>query len=303
MTPADTTPETPALRPITIHVPPAVAQKLNEWHEGTLEDAALTALRLYHGMGAHAYAQLRALAQTRDTSPAKALRDAIEQAALEADAPAKPNTLGRPVVNQSRDASIYAAIKDGNTYARVATLFNLSVVRVGQIVAHQREINGEVSAKRRRAPVCHEPTPSQPKAPEIGSLFDALDSGMTRATAAQTYTLTVEQVNRAYAAYKAELPPHPSRGDRVSATFAGLYALEDKPEPRAAEPEPQDKPQGEKVLSLEDSKPAEPPRKLVIIPPSMRNPQAAATPTPTPPAPEHSLQELQQAFDNLMGGL
>jgi len=295
MTPTDTTPETPAetpaLRPITIHVPPAVALKLSEWHDGTLEDATLTALRLYHGMGAHAYAQLRALAQTRDTSPAKALRDAIEQAALEANAPAKPNGLGRPIVNQSRDASIYAAIKDGNTYARVATLFNLSVVRVGQIVAHQREINGEVSAKRRRAPVCHEPTPGQPKAPEIGTLFDALDSGMTRATAAQTYTLTVEQVNRAYAAYKAELPPHPSRGDRVSATFAGLHALENKPE----------------VLSLEVSSP-EPPRKLVIIPPSMRNqmnqtdPHAAPT-AHTPLAPEQTLQELQQEFDNLMGEL
>jgi hypothetical protein len=297
MMPPDTTADTPeapadtpALRPITIHVPPAVALKLSEWHDGTLEDATLTALRLYHGMGAHAYAQLRSLAQTRDTSPAKALRDAIEQAALEANAPAKPNVLGRPVVNQSRDASIYSAIKDGNTYARVATLFNLSVVRVGQIVAHQREINGEVPTKRRRAPVCHEPTPSQPKAPEIGSLFDALDSGMTRATAAQTYTLTVEQVNRAYAAYKAELPPHPSRGDRVSATFAGLHALENKPE----------------VLSLEVSSP-EPPRKLVIIPPSMRNqtdPHATPMPTAhTPPAPEQTLQELQQEFDNLMGGL
>jgi hypothetical protein len=130
------------MRSITIDVPPAVAQKLSEWHEGTLEDAVLTALRLYHGMGAQSYAQLRALAQTRETTPVKALREAIERAATEANAPAKPNALGRPVTNQSRDASIYSTVKQGNTYAHTALLFNLSVVRVGQIVAHQRALNG-----------------------------------------------------------------------------------------------------------------------------------------------------------------
>ena len=292
MTLADATPETPAethplaapMRQITVAVPHAVAQKLSEWHEGPLEDAVLTALRLYHGMGAQAYAQLRALAQTRETTPVKALREAIERAATEANAPAKPNALGRPVTNQSRDASIYATVKQGNTYAHTALLFNLSVVRVGQIVAHQRALNGEVSARSPRKPISLDPTPtprtpSTPSAPEIGTMFAALDSGMSRETAATTYSLTVEQVNGAYAAYKAALPPHPNRGDRVSAAYAGIHALEAKPA-------------AQEVLSLEVSAPTTQPtptpppaRRLAVIPPSMRaKMEAEANPLPPLPA-------------------
>jgi len=284
MTPADITPETHPLaapmRSITIDVPPAVAQKLSEWHEGTLEDAVLTALRLYHGMGAQAYAQLRALAQTRETTPVKALREAIERAATEANAPAKPNALGRPVTNQSRDASIYSTVKQGNTYAHTALLFNLSVVRVGQIVAHQRALNGEVSARSPRKPISLDPTPTprtvEPKAPEIGTMFAALDSGMSRETAATTYGVTVEQVNMAYAEYKAALPPHPNRGDKVSAAYAGIHALEAKPE---------------EVLTLkETTTPTTPPpaRRLAVIPPSMRaKPETEADPS-LPPLPADS---------------
>ena len=287
MTLSDTTPEDSAethplaapMRSITIDVPPAVAQKLSEWHEGTLEDAVLTALRLYHGMGAQAYAQLRALAQTRETTTAKALRGAIERAAAEANAPAKPNALGRPVTNQSRDASIYATIKQGNTYAQTALLFNLSVVRVGQIVAHQRALNGEVSARSPRKPISLDPTPTprtvEPKAPEIGTMFAALDSGMSRETAATTYGVTVEQVNKAYAEYKAALPPHPNRGDRISAAYAGIHALESTP-------------QGEEVLTLKEATPTPPPRKLAVIPPSMRaKPETETDPT-LPPLPADS---------------
>ena len=299
MTPADTTPETHPLaapmRPITIDVPPAVAQKLSEWHEGTLEDAVLTALRLYHGMGAQAYAQLRALAQTRETTPVKALREAIERAATEANAPAKPNALGRPVTNQSRDASIYSTVKQGNTYAHTALLFNLSVVRVGQIVAHQRALNGEVSARSPRKPISLDPTPTprtvEPKAPEIGTMFAALDSGMSRETAATTYSVTVEQVNKAYAVYKAALPPHPNRGDRVSAAYAGIHALEAKP----------DTPQGEEVLTLKetDTPTPPPPRRLAVIPPSMREkptPDPSLPPLPADSTPGVSAVDFMDAF-------
>jgi hypothetical protein len=304
MTPDDTTPETPAalhplanpMRSITVDVPPAVAQKLSEWHEGTLEDAVLTALRLYHGMGAQAYSQLRALAQTRETTPTKALREAIERAAAEANAPAKPNALGRPVTNQSRDASIYSTVKQGNTYAHTALLFNLSVVRVGQIVAHQRALNGEVSARSPRKSISLDPTPTprtvEPKAPEIGTMFAALDSGMSRETAATTYSVTVEQVNKAYAVYKAALPPHPNRGDRVSAAYAGIHALEAKP----------DTPQGEEVLTLEVSAPdtpTPPPRRLAVIPPSMREkptPDPSLPPLPADSTPGVSAVDFMDAF-------
>jgi hypothetical protein len=104
---------------------------------------------------------------------------------------------------------------------------------------------------------------------------------MSRETAAATYSVTVEQVNMAYAEYKAALPPHPNRGDRVSAAYAGIHALEAKP----AAPE---------VLSLEVSTPTPtptptpPPRRLAVIPPSMRaKPETEADPS-LPPLPADS---------------
>jgi hypothetical protein len=105
-------------------------------------------------------------------------------------------------------------------------------------------------------------------------MFAALDSGMSRETAATTYGVTVEQVNMAYAEYKAALPPHPNRGDKVSAAYAGIHALEAKP----AAPE---------VLTLKEPTPP-PARRLAVIPPSMRaKPETEADPS-LPPLPADS---------------
>jgi hypothetical protein len=279
------TPDTPSAltQPITIEVPTAVAQKLAEWHDGPLEHAALTALRLYHGLGPAAHAQLLQAAQTLDTSPAKALRTAVERLVEQANQIRPTVARGRPAINQERDTAIFLRVTEGATQAEVAHAFGISLVRVGQIMAQQRALRGVSALRATRK------TQQNTHTPGIGTLFDALDSGMTRDTAATTYGRTPEQIDRAYAAYKAALPANPTKGDRASATFAGTHALENTPE----------------VLSLEDSKTEEPPRKLVIIPPSMRNQtDPHATPTDhTPPAPEQTLQELQQEFDNLMGGL
>lgn len=159
MTTEDTTSNpidsTPLLRTVTIELPTAVAQKLSEWHEGTLEDAALTAVKLYHGMGREAYAALIELAQLNNTTQAKALRSAITHATT-ATQQATPGTPGRPKINGQRDAAIFKAINAGGTYARVADDFGLSLVRVGQIVATQRAIRGD-APKRRPA---HTPTPT-----------------------------------------------------------------------------------------------------------------------------------------------
>jgi hypothetical protein len=279
------TAETPSMRQITINVPTAVAQKLTEWHDGTLEDAALTALRLYHGIGPTTHAQLLQAAQTLSTSPIKTLRTAIELIAAQASKiKTVPNPKGRPVTNQERDTAIFLRIKEGATQAEVAHAFGISLVRVGQIMAQQRALRGINASRKADGRIqSHRTAQIQAQPPEIGTLFDALDSGMTRATAATTYNLTIEQIDRAYATYKAGLPLNPTKGDKVSAAYAGIHAVENPPE---------------KVLTLKEAAPTPPPRKLAVIPPSMRD---KPTPDPaTPPLPADSTpgQSVLDMFEN-----
>jgi hypothetical protein len=286
------TTETPSMRQITINVPTAVAQKLTEWHDGTLEDAALTALRLYHGIGPSTHAQLLQAAQTLSTSPIKTLRTAIELIAAQASKiKTVPNPKGRPVTNQERDTAIFLRIKEGATQAEVAHAFGISLVRVGQIMAQQRALRGINASRKADGRIqSHRTAQIQAQPPEIGTLFDALDSGMTRATAATTYNLTIEQIDRAYATYKAGLPLNPTKGDKVSAAYAGIHAVENKP----------DTPQDEELLTLKESTPTPPPRKLAVIPPSMRaKMEAEANPLPPLPAdstPGQSATDLMNAF-------
>jgi Mor family transcriptional regulator len=277
---ADTNP----MRQVTITVPHAVAQKLTEWHDGTLEDAALTALRLYHGIGQTTYAQLLQAAQTLSSSPIKTLRTAIELLAEQANkVKTIPNPKGRPVVNQERDTAIFLRIKEGATQAEVAHAFNISLVRVGQIMAQQRALRG-LTSKRKANGQAQPHTNAQPQpqpTPDIGTLFDALDSGMTRATAATTYNLTVEQIDRAYAEYKADLPLNPTKGDKVSAAYAGIHALEAKPE---------------ELLTLKESDTPETPRRLAVIPPSMRDKPEPLPPLPADSTPGQSVLDMFETF-------
>jgi Mor family transcriptional regulator len=274
----DLTPNINPLRPVTIGIPHAVAQKLSEWHNGTLEDATLTALRLYHGIGPAAHIGLMQAAQNLGIGQVKAMRTAIELL-LEQTNKIKtiPNPKGRPVTNQERDTAIFLRINEGATQAEVAHAFGVSLVRIGQIVAQQRALRG-LSSKRKPRTTNH----GQPQPPDIGTLFAALDSGMTRATAATTYNLTVERIERAYAAYKAALPPSPTKGDKVSATFAGIHALED---PTAPE-----------VLSLKHTDTPLPPRRLAVIPPSMRAKMETLPPLPADTTPGQSATDLMNSF-------
>ena len=199
---------------IELTIPTAVAHKLSESFEGTLADAALTALKLYHGLGAPARATLQTLSEQHNTTPAKALRTAIEHFHKDSarlrlgSAPA-----GRPVVNQDRDAEIYARIKLGSTHATIAAQFNISLVRVGQIVARQRAMRNE---------------PARPKK---------------------------------------GLPPNPNTTTTTT------------PQPeQPVQPEPE-------VLTLKEPEPtSEPtqPRKLAVIPPSMKNPELFRKPEDRP---------------------
>jgi hypothetical protein len=284
------TQDTNPMRPITFSIPHAVAIKISEWHEGPLEDAALTALRLYHGIGPTAHAELLQAAQILGISQLKAMRTAIDMF-VEQTSKLKttPHPKGRPVTNQERDTAIFLRVTEGATQAAVAHTFNISLVRVGQIMAQQRALRGLTSKRKPRTTNQTQPHTSaqpQPQTPEIGSMFEALDLGMTRATAATTYNLTIEQVDRAYAAYKAELPLAPTKGDKVSATFAGIHAVENQPE---------------EVLTLKEATPTPPPaRRLAVIPPSMRaKMEAEANPLPPLPAdstPGVSAVDFMEAF-------
>ena len=273
------TTEAQPLRQITIAVPHAVAQKLAEWHDGTLEDAALTALRLYHGIGQTTHAQLLQAAQTLNTSPIKTLRTAIELLAEQANkVKTIPNPKGRPVTNQERDTAIFLRVTEGATQAEVAHAFNISLVRVGQIMAQQRALRGINASRNAKGRIqSHRTAQIHAQPPEIGTLFDALDSGMTRATAATTYNLTVEQVDRAYATYKAGLPLNPTKGDKVSAAYAGIHATEE-------------------VLTLKESDTPTPPRKLAVIPPSMRDKPEPLPPLPADSTPGVSAVDFMDAF-------
>jgi hypothetical protein len=279
------TTDTNPMRQITIAVPHAVALKLSEWHEGPLEDAALTALRLYHGIGPTAHAELLQAAQTLNTSPVKALRTAIELLVEQTHKlKTVPNPKGRPVTNQERDTAIFLRVTEGATQAEVAHAFNISLVRVGQIMAQQRALRG-INAKRVSRSV-----PAYRQRSDLATVLVRIDSeGITRAAAAEAADMTIEQIDRAYAAYKAALPHNPTKGDRAAATFAGTHALENKPE---------------EVLTLKESTPTPPPpRRLAVIPPSMRAKMEAET-NPLPPLPVDSTpgQSAVEFMDAFMKG-
>lgn len=156
---------TDAMRSITIEIPTPVAHKLNETFEGTLEDATRAGLKLINGMGPTAYNTLQALATQLDTTPAKVLRTAIEKLAdYAATMNMTATNVGRPKINTQRDAEVYARLKAGLTHVQVAAEFGLSVVRVGQIAAQQRHLNGDAPRRGRRA------VPALPTQPETFKL-------------------------------------------------------------------------------------------------------------------------------------
>jgi hypothetical protein len=295
-----THPEPSLTRPVTVEVPTAVAQKLAEWHEGTLEHAALTALRLYHGIGPTSHAQLLQAAAALDTSPSKALRTAIGLLSDQSTKLKPPAVRGRPITNQERDTAIFLRAKEGETHATIGRAFNLSLVRVGQILAHQRALRGitpsRVNHTRSLTPTVWPTTAEEQQnladyreRSDLSAVLLHMDTeGMTPATAAEATGLTVEQVKTAYAAYKAALPPSPTKGDKAAATFAGIHALEAKP----------DTPQGEEVSTLKEAPP--PARRLAVIPPSMRAKMEAEAnplpPLPADPTPGVSAVDFMDAF-------
>lgn len=142
----DTT--TTLMHQITIEIPHAVAQKMAETYDGTLEDAALAGLKIIHGMGSPAHTTLHELAKQLGTSVPKTLRTAIAELKARADKLATAPTVGRPKINEERDAQVFGRVTRGATYAEIADVFGLSIVRVGQIMAQQRAMRGVPSRRK-----------------------------------------------------------------------------------------------------------------------------------------------------------
>jgi len=236
---------------ITLEIPTAVAHKISETAPGTLAETALIALRLYHGLGLDARTTLTELATHHSLTPAKTLRLAIEQ--LKADTTRLQlgtGTAGRPIVNGDRDADIYAKTRTGITHATIAAAYGISLVRVGQIVAKQRAINKDTTKRATRT------------ANDPWNIGLAMDAGLSAEAAAARYNLTVDEVAERYAAYRANLPANPNMLDKINAG-------------RTAESSTQAASSTQEVLTLK-----EPPRKLAVIPPSMRNPELFAEAKP-----------------------
>jgi hypothetical protein len=131
----------------------------------------------------------------------------------------------------------------GMTHAAIAAEFNISLVRVGQIVAKHRALTKEYSPSRIRN-----------ASPNARLVLD-MDNGLTAGQAAVKYGMSPDEAAQRYDAYKAKLPPKPNMLDRINAA-------------RIAEPV-------EEVLSLKQNPE---PKKLAVIPPSMRNPEMFQTP-------------------------
>lgn len=246
---------TDTMRSITVEIPITVAQRLNETFEGTLEDAARAGLKLINGMGVPAYNTLNELASKLEITPAKALRTAITL--LERDAikyrlsKESRLPLGRPRMNEARDLAIYERIQSGATQLQVSIEFDISVVRVAQIVGYARAKRGEPSTRAKRRP--------EGSKPNLMQMYAALAEGIPLEQVAASYNMTPDEAQTLYNKYKKSLPANPTVSDKINAS-------------RVAALDPQE------VLTLKEA-----PRKLAVIPPSMRNPELFAALKPIEP--------------------
>ena len=296
-------------RSITIEIPTAVAQKLTEWHEGTLEHATTLALRLYSGMGKEGYSALQSLAHAADTTTTKALREAVFHAQRLVNAPATPPTIGRPKVNTERDAAIYATVtQQGKTYSQAASLFNLSLVRVGQIIAQERasrgetgrrfklNVEGDTPAPKKRNLAAHPETPEQVEAraqykrhTAIGDAMLEMLVGMRAPAAAEKYALDPDRTLAAYTAYSALVSSSSTKSEKATAIYTAFTAYD----AYGTEPAKVETPE---VLTLKE--PTEPAKPRYVMPAleALKAQQADAPPIDTRTAKERDVFDPEFGF-------
>jgi hypothetical protein len=97
-----------------------------------LQDAA----KLLLGLGPEAWGTITAESAAKEITPAKYILQRLNEqptagATTTARKPLRPN-------NAERDAQIWEMARTGSTHAKIAAQYDLSVIRVSQIVALQR---------------------------------------------------------------------------------------------------------------------------------------------------------------------
>ena len=220
----DTTDLIPGMREITIQIPTAVAQKMAEGYEGTLEEATIAGLKLIHGMGMPSYTKLQEIAKRMDTSVPKALRAAVDSLGDQLEK-LRPGTLGRPKVNEARDELIYNNVTNGSKYADVAAMFGVSLVRVGQIVAQQRAVRGIDRSKETLT--------------RNAEIVARVEGGESRLGVAASYGVTRSVVDTVMSAHRAANPKTAPKPVQVAAPEPEPESFKVKsPDVAAEEPAP-----------------------------------------------------------------
>jgi hypothetical protein len=143
-----------SVEPFTIDIPAHYAERLQPLHPDGAQHAAAAALRLYLDLGELGVDALHTRAVHEKMKPGELVLHLLAGFEVRgADTHAgtitsggsgnsqatQPSKIRRGVANPVRDAEIYAAYKaGGTTYAKLAAKYELSTIRIAQILAAGR---------------------------------------------------------------------------------------------------------------------------------------------------------------------
>lgn len=131
--PTPTNTSTPAI--YELEIPPTLADKLADLGYPDPLDGLHAAAKLLVGLGPAAWATITRAAELQKTTPAKIVLARLDS-----------NITSRATRNSVRDREIWDMAKKGATHAVIAARFNLSLIRVSQIVSTQRAKAAEAQA-------------------------------------------------------------------------------------------------------------------------------------------------------------
>jgi hypothetical protein len=131
-----------SVEPFTIDIPAHYAERLQPLHPDGAQHAAAAALRLYLDLGELGVDALRSRATHEKMKPGELVLHLLAGFEVRGTEGTIITPAGKPkrgVANPARDAEIYATYKaGGTTYAKIAAQYNLSTIRVAQILAAGR---------------------------------------------------------------------------------------------------------------------------------------------------------------------
>ncbi len=132
----------------TLDLPDTLISKLNTLGYSNPLDGLYAATKLLVGLGPEAWGTITAGAQAAGITPAKFVLAQMEKP-QQAEQPTRKPKLPQRNMNTERDAQIWEMARTGSTHAKIAAEFNLSVIRVSQIVALQRARSLSLDAPQR----------------------------------------------------------------------------------------------------------------------------------------------------------